>query len=43
MAETIYEFRNIHGHYEVFINGEFVLSADTLTEAIKEIEQMEVH
>ena len=34
-----YEF--VHGHVEVFKNGEFVLSADTLAEAEKELEGCE--
>lgn len=26
-----------HGHYEVYIDGEFYCSADTMTEAIHEV------
>lgn len=32
------EYRNVNGHIEVFVNGRFVVSADTLAEAKKEME-----
>jgi len=32
-----YKIRPKHGHYEVYINGKFYCSADTLAEAVKEI------
>lgn len=37
-SERNLEIRNVCGHYEVFINGKFAFSADTLSEAAKEIE-----
>ena len=37
----MYEFRYVRGHVEVFLNGEFVLSADTKAEAIRELELLE--
>lgn len=37
MQDT-YEIKQSHGHYEVYINGEFYCSADTATEAAKEVE-----
>lgn len=30
-----------HGHYEVYIDGKFYCSADTMNEAAKEIEKYE--
>jgi len=36
---SLYEFRNVKGHIEVFLNGEFQFSADTIGEAHKELEQ----
>lgn len=36
-----YEFIHVRGHVEVFKNGEFVLSADTLAEAERELEGCE--
>ena len=41
-----YEVKNVRGHYEVYINGEFYCSCDTLSEvdealATYEIEQEE--
>lgn len=32
-----YEFRNVKGHIEVFLDGKFQFSADTKGEALKEI------
>ena len=32
-----YELRNVRGHVEVFLDGQFQFSADTKTEAIREI------
>ena len=29
----------VYGHYDVYINGEFYCSADTIIEAAKEIEK----
>lgn len=31
--EITYDFRNVRGHIEVFANGEFQYSADTMKEA----------
>lgn len=36
----MYEFRNINGHVEVYLNGEFQFSADTKAEAIRELREM---
>lgn len=33
-----YEFRYVRGHVEVFLHGSFIFSADTMTEARREIE-----
>lgn len=30
-----FEIRNVRGHYEAYINGVFVVSADTLDEAYR--------
>ena len=35
----MYEFCHVKGHIEVFLNGEFQFSADTISEAHKELEQ----
>lgn len=40
MADN-YEFRNVRGHIEVFLNGEFQFSADTMAEAYHELKEME--
>lgn len=32
------EYRNVNGHVEVFVDGSFFVSADTLAEAHKEME-----
>ena len=37
----MYEIRNRNGHIEVFLNGSFVFSADTVGEAQREIERYE--
>ncbi len=34
----MYEFRSVRGHIEVFLNGVFQFSADTIAEAREEIE-----
>lgn len=34
---SLYEFRNVKGHIEVFLNGEFQFSADTMKEAKDEL------
>lgn len=33
----MYEFRWVRGHVEVFLNGAFQFSADTMHEAISEL------
>ena len=33
VKEVTYDFRNVGGHVEVFANGEFQYSADTMKEA----------
>lgn len=33
----MYEFRRVRGHIEVFLDGEFQFSADTMSEAMAEI------
>lgn len=35
----LYDFRNVHGHYEVYNkrNGNFVVSADTYREAVSSL------
>lgn len=35
--KDLYEFRNVHGHYEVYEkdNGSFVVSGDTYREAVE--------
>ena len=37
--ENVMDYRiiNNHGHYEVYIDGKFYCSADTVTEAIHEV------
>ena len=34
------EIRHVMEHYEVFVNGRFVLSGDTLNEVIEELRKM---
>ena len=33
----MYEFRNVRGHIEVYLNGDFLFSADTMGEAYAEL------
>ena len=33
------DYINVRGHVEVFIDGKFFCSADTLNEAIREVER----
>jgi hypothetical protein len=35
------EYRHVRGHVEVYIDGAFVVSADTMAEARAEINEME--
>lgn len=37
----MYEFRNIKGHVEVFLNGVFQFSADNMSEAREELRESE--
>ena len=32
------EFRNVKGHIEVYVDKEFLFSADTVSEALRELE-----
>jgi hypothetical protein len=36
-----YKIVSTHGHYEVYIDGKFYCSADTMHEAAKEVEEYE--
>jgi len=36
----MYEFKQVRGHVEVYLDGAFCFSADTLGEAHAEIEEM---
>ena len=35
----MYTMRNVHGHIQVYLNGEFLFSADTEREAREELEE----
>ena len=35
-----FDFRNVSGHVEVFLNGEFLFSADTRREAVEELSKI---
>ncbi len=35
-----YEIKQVKGHYEVFVDGVFVVSADTVAEAVNEVESL---
>jgi len=35
-----YKIINVRGHYEVYINGEFICSGDTQNEAAREAEKV---
>lgn len=37
---TQYEIIAVHGHYEVYIQGKFYCTADTINEAEKELEEV---
>lgn len=34
-----YQVINVRGHYEVYIDGKFVCSGDTINEAVREAEE----
>lgn len=36
----MYDFRNVYGHIEVYYNGKFVFSADTIDEAQRELQEL---
>jgi|GEM_PF-2132360 len=36
----MYKFKWIRGHIEVFLNGVFQFSADSMSEAVREIEEL---
>lgn len=36
----MYEFRHVKGHIEVYLDGEFQFSADTIQEAREELNNM---
>ena len=36
----MYEFRYVRGHIEVYLNGKFQFSADTIKEAKEELQNM---
>lgn len=36
-----YEVKQVHGHYEIYINGDFYCSAENMTEVREEIEGIE--
>ena len=35
-----YQIKKVMDHYEVFVDGLFVVSADTMSEAVKEVEDI---
>lgn len=37
---TNYQIISKNGHYEVYVNGKFYCSADTIIEAARELESM---
>ena len=37
--EAQYKIINVRGHYEGYINGEFICSGDTYTEVARELEK----
>ena len=37
--DDVFEIRLDHGHYNVYINGEFYCSSDTSEEALSDIEE----
>lgn len=40
VCDMTYEIKSIHGHFEVYANGKFICSADTMMEAVKELEEL---
>jgi hypothetical protein len=41
LLEVVMDMKNIGGHIEVYDGGRFILSADNLQEAEKELEDLE--
>lgn len=39
----MYEFRRVKGHIEVYLNGEFQFSADTMQEVLEELNCMQLN
>lgn len=39
IRETSYQIVKVSGHYEAYIDGRFYCSADTFSEALKEVEK----
>ena len=35
-----YEIRPVHAHFEIYINGKFYCSADSMAEAMREVEKL---
>lgn len=40
MGDFVYSISKKDDHYEVYINGEFYCSADTIEEAVNEINEL---
>lgn len=40
ICDVTYEIRGVMEHYEVYLNGEFICSTDTIAEAVKEVEKL---
>lgn len=36
-----YEIKNVHGHFEIYVNGNFYCSANNMAEVREEIESIE--
>lgn len=36
-----YKIKSVHGHFEIYINGNFYCTADTMAEAIREVKTYE--
>ena len=34
-----YEVKQVHGHYEIYIDGNFYCTADNMVEVVEEIEK----
>ena len=40
MSEVLYDIRSIDDHFEVYVDGKFKCSTDTMTEAVAELEKI---